>query len=62
MTKVSKIPNITHPQTPIDKEKIIKFFGEKRKFNFKFYDHLYLAKYLDILDFESASIVSGIFF
>lgn len=58
-----KIPNLTHPTTPIgdtDKDsKELKKVGKIRDFDFKPKDHIELGELLDIIDFENASIVSG---
>lgn len=58
-----KIPNLTHPGTPIgatDKDSLeLRKVGEIRKFNYKPKDHIQLGTELDILDFESGATVSG---
>lgn len=57
-----KIPNLTHPQTPIGKEndsKIIKTVGQIKEFSFKPKNHIELGNILDLFDFESAAKVSG---
>ena len=59
----SRIPNLTHPSTPIgateQESKIIKKIGQTPKFEFKPKDHITLSKELDIIDFEKATMVSG---
>ena len=57
------IPNMSHPDAPVGKEasdnKVIKKFGEPRKFDFKPKDHIALAESLDLADFEAGSSVAG---
>ena len=63
MEEMYKIPNLTHPTTPIgytDKDSVeLKRSGNIRNFDFKPKDHTELAEILDIVDFENASIVTG---
>jgi seryl-tRNA synthetase len=58
-----KIPNMAHPQAPIGKEDKdnleVKRVGEPAKFNFEPLDHVKLGQELDIIDFDSATKVSG---
>mgnify|MGYP001595726479 FL=1 len=58
-----KIPNLTHPNSPIGKNESenveIEVIGQPTEFNFKPKDHLTLGKELDLIDFESGSKVSG---
>ena len=62
-TLLLQIPNIPSPDAPIGKDekenKVIKEVGEKINFSFTPKDHLELGESLDIIDFESASKVSG---
>jgi len=57
------IPNMTHPKAPVGgtpaDNKVIKRWGEPRKFEFKPKDHVALAEALDLADFEAGSAVSG---
>jgi seryl-tRNA synthetase len=57
------IPNMTHPDAPVGKlatdNKVIKHWGEPPKFPFKPKDHVALAEYLDLVDFEAGSRVAG---
>ncbi|MCI0683499.1 MAG: serine--tRNA ligase [Gemmataceae bacterium] len=57
------IPNMSHPQAPVGgtpaDNKVIKRWGEPRKFDFKLKDHVSLAEALDLADFEAGSAVSG---
>ncbi len=61
--ELKKIPNMTHPATPISEteegSKVIKESGVKKQFTFKPLDHIELGKKLDIIDFENAAKVSG---
>jgi len=58
-----KIPNMAHPDAPIgkeDKENLeVKRVGEPVKFDFEPSDHVKLAQDLDIIDFDTATKVSG---
>jgi seryl-tRNA synthetase len=60
---VMSIPNMTHPDAPVGgtpaDNKVIRTWGEPRKFDFKPKDHVALAEALDIVDFEAGSAVSG---
>ena len=58
-----KIPNMAHPDAPIGKEDKdnleVKRVGEPTKFDFEPQDHVKLGQDLDIIDFDSATKVSG---
>jgi seryl-tRNA synthetase len=58
-----KIPNMAHPEAPVGKEDKdnleVKRVGEPVKFNFEAADHVKLGQDLDIIDFDSATKVSG---
>eukprot|EP00798_Chlamydomonas_sp_ICE-L_P027698 gene27698-7340_t len=57
-----RIPNLTHPEVPIGGEEVARVYkevGEQRKFEFPLKDHVAIAEALDLVDFESASEVSG---
>jgi len=58
-----KIPNMAHPEAPVgreDKDNLeVKRVGEPTKFNFEPADHVKLGQDLDIIDFDSATKVSG---
>ena len=58
-----KIPNMSHPDAPIgegEEDNVeIKKWGEIPSFNFKPKDHLELGTTLDIVDFDTATKVSG---
>jgi len=61
--EMMKIPNLTHPETPIgdtDKDsKELRKVGVIPNFSFKVKDHVELASILDVIDFESGTSVSG---
>ena len=58
-----KIPNMAHPSAPIGKEDKdnleVKRIGDPVKFDFEPADHVKLGQDLDIIDFDSATKVSG---
>ena len=58
-----KIPNMAHPDAPVgreDKDNLeVKRVGEPVKFDFEPADHVKLGQDLDIIDFDSATRVSG---
>jgi seryl-tRNA synthetase len=57
------IPNMTHPDAPVSKDptgnKVLRRWGEPRKFDFKAKDHVALAEALDLVDFEAGASVAG---
>ena len=57
------IPNMTHPDAPVGKEatdnKVIRRWGEPRKFDFAPKDHVALMEALDLVDFEAGASVAG---
>ncbi len=59
----SKVPNRTHPVSPLGKDDSenleIRRFKEPTRFSFKPKDHIQIGKDLDLIDFESANKVSG---
>jgi seryl-tRNA synthetase len=61
-----RIPNMAHPDAPIGKEDKdsleVKRFGKPRRFDFPPKDHVQLGQELDIVDFDSATKVSGVKF
>jgi seryl-tRNA synthetase len=58
-----KIPNMAHPDAPVgkaDTESLeVKRVGEPKKFDFPTKDHVQLGQELDIIDFDTATKVSG---
>ena len=57
------IPNMTHPDAPVSTDpagnKVIKTWGEPRKFDFPAKDHVALAEKLQLVDFEAGASVAG---
>jgi seryl-tRNA synthetase len=57
------VPNMTHPDAPVGgtpaDNKVIKKWGEPRKFDFVPKDHVALAESLDLVDFEAGASVTG---
>jgi seryl-tRNA synthetase len=57
------IPNMTHPDAPVgttaEDNKVLRRWGEPRKFDFKALDHTAIAEALDLVDFEAGSSVAG---
>jgi seryl-tRNA synthetase len=62
-TEARKIPNMAHPDAPVgreDKDNLeVKRVGEPTRFSFTPADHVKLGQDLDIIDFDSATKVSG---
>ena len=57
-----KLPNETHPETPIGNEsenKILSLFGQKPTFDFKIKDHTEIVTMLNLVDFEAGRKVAG---
>ena len=61
--EASKIPNMAHPDAPVGKEDKdnleIRRVGTIPRFDFKPKDHVELGELLDIIDFDTATRVSG---
>ena len=56
------IPNLPHASLPIgdaSQNKIVRSWGEPRKFNFKPLSHIELCQNLDIVDFNRATKITG---
>jgi seryl-tRNA synthetase len=57
------IPNMSHPDAPVgatpEHNKVLRRWGEPRKFDFKPQDHVSLAEKLDLVDFEAGASVAG---
>jgi seryl-tRNA synthetase len=57
------IPNMTHPDAPVGTDaaanKVLRRWGEPRKFDFPAKDHVAIAEALDLVDFEAGSSVAG---
>ncbi|AEJ18721.1 serine--tRNA ligase [Gracilinema caldarium] len=62
-TEGRRIPNMAHPSAPIGKEDKdnleVKRVGNPTTFNFEPKDHVQLGQELDIIDFDSATKVTG---
>ena len=58
-----KIPNMTHPDSPIGKDDTenveLRCVGESPTFDFELKDHVELGEALDIIDFEAGTKVAG---
>jgi seryl-tRNA synthetase len=59
----AKIPNLTHPDSPVGPDeghnKELRRWGTPPEFDFKPRDHVALGEALDLLDFDSATEVTG---
>lgn len=57
------IPNYANPKAPIGKEDkdstAVKYVGQPPKFSFKALDHVQIGENLDLIDFDTATAVSG---
>ncbi len=57
------IPNMSHPDAPVgttaEDNKVIRKWGEPRKFDFAAKDHVALAEALQLVDFEAGASVAG---
>jgi seryl-tRNA synthetase len=57
------LPNLTHPDAPVgttaDANKVIRKWGEPRRFDFKPKDHVAICEALDLCDFEAGTSVAG---
>jgi seryl-tRNA synthetase len=60
---LAAIPNMSHPDAPVGTDaaanKVLRKWGEPRKFDFPVKDHVALAEALDLVDFEAGSAVAG---
>ena len=60
---VAGIPNMTHPDAPVGgtpaDNKVVRTWGEPRKFDFPVRDHVAVAEGLALVDFEAGSKVAG---
>jgi seryl-tRNA synthetase len=60
---LADIPNMSHPNAPIGTtpadNKVIKTWGEPRRFDFAAKDHVTIAEGLNLVDFEAGSSVAG---
>jgi seryl-tRNA synthetase len=56
------IPNVPHPSLPVGDaacNKLVRSWGEPKKFDFKPLDHIELCQNLDIVDFNRATKITG---
>jgi seryl-tRNA synthetase len=57
------IPNMTHPEAPVgqgeESNRVLRTWGEPRRFDFPPKDHVALAEALDLADFEAGTRVAG---
>jgi seryl-tRNA synthetase len=57
------IPNMSHPSAPVgstaEDNKVLRRWGEPRKFDFAVKDHVALGEALDLIDFEAGARVAG---
>jgi seryl-tRNA synthetase len=62
-TVLLTIPNMSHPAAPVgttaQDNKVLRRWGEPRKFDFPVKDHVVLAEALELVDFEAGSKVAG---
>jgi seryl-tRNA synthetase len=60
---LADIPNMSHPGAPVGTtpadNKVIKTWGEPRRFDFPAKDHVAIAESLHLVDFEAGSSVAG---
>ncbi|GAB6091293.1 serine--tRNA ligase [Spirochaeta dissipatitropha] len=63
ITEMEKVPNLAHPDAPIGKEDKdnlqLRTWGTIPSFDFPIRDHVEIAADLDLIDFETATRVSG---
>ncbi|MHC1692183.1 MAG: serine--tRNA ligase [Sphaerochaetaceae bacterium] len=63
MEKAREIPNYAHPEAPVgklDSDNLeVRKWGKPPVFNFKTKDHVQLGEELDLIDFDTATRVSG---
>jgi seryl-tRNA synthetase len=59
----SQIPNMTHPAAPVGRlaedNRVVRTWGEKRRFDFTPLDHVALAEKHDLIDLEAGARVTG---
>jgi seryl-tRNA synthetase len=60
---IMKVPNMSHPAAPVGAtaadNKVLRRWGEPRRFDFKPKDHVAVAEALDLIDFDAGSRVAG---
>jgi seryl-tRNA synthetase len=59
----AKVPNLTHPDAPVGRDesanRVVRQVGDVPRFPFKPLDHVALGETLDLVDFDSATKVTG---
>jgi seryl-tRNA synthetase len=55
----SRVPNLTHPDSPRDKDVVLREVGERKAMSFKPKDHVDLCEKHRLADFEAAGRVTG---
>ena len=59
----AKVPNLTHPDAPVGRDesanRVLREVGDVPQFPFKPLDHVALGEALDLVDFDSATKVTG---
>ncbi|MFO0807292.1 MAG: serine--tRNA ligase [Gemmataceae bacterium] len=62
-TALLTLPNMTHPDAPVGREasdnKVIRRWGDPRRFPFPAKDHVAIVEALDLADFEAGAAVAG---
>jgi seryl-tRNA synthetase len=60
---LARIPNMSHPDAPVgttaEDNKVLRTWGQPRRFDFPAKDHVALAEALDLVDFEAGASVAG---
>jgi len=59
LLNIPNVPHISLPVGDITKNKIVRSWGEPKKFNFKPLTHLEICQNLDIVDFNRATKITG---
>jgi seryl-tRNA synthetase len=55
----SRVPNLTHPDAPLDKDRVVREWGARPALDFKPLDHVALCEKHRLADFETAARVTG---
>ena len=55
----SRVPNLTHPDSPREKDAVLREVGQRKPFAFKAQDHVELCEKHKLADFEAAGRVTG---
>eukprot|EP01125_Pyxidicula_operculata_P020485 TRINITY_DN7583_c0_g1_i1.p1 TRINITY_DN7583_c0_g1~~TRINITY_DN7583_c0_g1_i1.p1 ORF type:complete len:472 (+),score=89.16 TRINITY_DN7583_c0_g1_i1:166-1581(+) len=54
-----KIPNDSHPDSPVDNFNVVKLVGAPPMFDFPTKDHMEIGEMMDLFDFETGSQIAG---